>query len=179
MHPRNTGAHHVTLFALDHAAAELLARDAPEFAHANALVLTPHVTTAVAIAQGTARMLHAGAAVMPWVGYLALEGSMRRAVGTCGFKGAPAADRSVEIAYFTFPGEEGRGVATAMAEGLLRIARASARQVAVVRAHTLPGRSASCRVLEKVGFVHLGSIVEPEDGLVWRWEQPVSHDGAE
>jgi ribosomal-protein-alanine N-acetyltransferase len=164
----------ITLFALDHAAAERLASDAPRFAQAHALVLAPHEVTVVAIADGTARLLSAGGAVMPWVGYLALDGPMRRVVGTCGFKGAPDADRAVEIAYFTFSGEEGRGVATAMAEALVRVARASA-QVSVVRAHTLPEHNASCRVLVKVGFEHAGSIMDPEDGPVWRWEQPVPH----
>jgi RimJ/RimL family protein N-acetyltransferase len=164
----------ITLFALDHAAAEQLASDAPAFAQAHTLVLAPHEATVVAIADGTARMLSAAGAVRPWVGYLALDGPMRRVVGTCGFKGAPDTDRAVEIAYFTFPGEEGRGVATAMAEALLRIARASARQVSVVRAHTLAERNASCRVLEKVGFEQAGSITDPEDGPVWRWEQSVA-----
>ena len=169
----------ITLLALDHAAAERLASDAPAFAQAHALVLAPHEATVVAIADGTARLLSAGGAVMPWVGYLALDGPMRRVVGTCGFKGAPDADGAVEIAYFTFSGEEGRGVATAMAEALVRVARASAQQVAVVRAHTLAERNASCRVLEKVGFEHAGSIMDPEDGLVWRWEQPVPHHDAD
>jgi RimJ/RimL family protein N-acetyltransferase len=90
-----------------------------------------------------------------------------------------AAERGVEIAYFTPPGEEGRGVATAMAEALLRVSRAATPQVAVVRAHTLPERNASCRVLEKAGFAHAGSIVDSEDGPVWRWEQRFSHEGAE
>jgi ribosomal-protein-alanine N-acetyltransferase len=167
----------ITLFALDHAAAEQLASDAPAFAQTHALMLAPHEGTIVAIADGTARMLSATGAVMPWVGYLALDGSTRRVVGTCGFKGAPDADRAVEIAYFTFSGEEGRGVATAMAEALVRVARSSARQVSVVCAHTLAERNASCRVLEKVGFEHAGSIVDPEDGPVWRWEQAVTNDG--
>ena len=167
----------ITLFALDHAAAEQLASDASAFAQTHALVLAPHEATVVAIADGTARMLSATRAVMPWVGYLALDGPMRRVVGSCGFKGAPDADGAVEIAYFAFSGEEGRGVATAMADALVRMARASARQVAVVRAHTLAERNASCRVLEKVGFEHAGSIMDPEDGPVWRWEQPVPHDG--
>jgi hypothetical protein len=40
-----------------------------------------------------------------------------------------------------------------------------------VRAHTLPERNASVRILEKLGFAHLGQIVDPEDGPVWRWER--------
>jgi len=30
-----------------------------------------------------------------------------------------------------------------------------------------------------VGFEHAGSIMDPEDGLVWRWEQPVPHHDAD
>ena len=40
-----------------------------------------------------------------------------------------------------------------------------------VRAHTLPQPSASTRVLTKCGFRHIGAVIDPEDGLVWRWEK--------
>lgn len=163
----------ITLFVLDHAAAGSLAGDPAAFVTRHGLVLAPHEPTAVAIAADTARFLASGAAPAPWGGYLALEGQMRRVVGTCGFKGAPDADGAAEIAYFTFPGEEGRGVATAMAVALVDVARASGPEVAIVRAHTLPERSASCRVLEKAGFQHAGDVIDPEDGPVWRWERLV------
>jgi ribosomal-protein-alanine N-acetyltransferase len=39
-----------------------------------------------------------------------------------------------------------------------------------VRAHTLPDGVASQRVLEKSGFTKTSEVVEPEDGLVWRFE---------
>ena len=167
----------ISLLALDQAAAEQLASDSPAFSHGHRLVLAPHESTVVTIADATARMLSASGVTLPWVGYLALDGSLRRVVGTCGFKGSPDADGAVEIAYFTFPGEEGRGVATAMAGALVRVARAAPQQVAVVRAHTLAERNASCRVLEKVGFKHAGSLVDPEDGPVWRWERRVLWEG--
>lgn len=48
-------------------------------------------------------------------------GKIGVAVGTCGFKSSPDQGR-VEIAYFTFPDFEGRGLATAMAGELLAIA---------------------------------------------------------
>jgi [ribosomal protein S5]-alanine N-acetyltransferase len=44
--------------------------------------------------------------------------------------------------------------------------------VRIVRAHTLPERNASTRVLEKCGFEFTGEVVDPEDGPVWRWERP-------
>lgn len=163
----------ITLFALDHAAAESLAGDPAAFAGRHRLSLAPNEPTAASIGAATARFLSAGAAPSPWGAYLALEGPTRRVVGTCGFKGGPDADGAVEIAYFTFPGEEGRGVATAMATALVRVAGAGGPGVAVARAHTLPERNASCRVLERAGFRHAASVIDPEDGPVWRWERPV------
>jgi len=99
----------------------------------------------------------------PWICYLALAGGTP--VGTCGFK-SPPRDGRVEIAYFTFPGAEGRGVATAMAAALVAIAKPFP---VVVAAQTLPERNASHRVLEKLGFEHVETVLHPEDGLVWEW----------
>ncbi len=107
--------------------------------------------------------------VRPWVGYLAEEAG--QVVGTCAFK-APLQGGRVEIAYFTFPEFEGRGYATTMAAALVALARDSG-EVAAVRAHTLPERNASARVLTKLGFTLLGEVEEPEDGTVWRWERQV------
>lgn len=167
----------ITLFALDHDAAASLAGGAAAFAGRHTIALAPHEPTVVAIAAATARFLAVGGAPAPWGGYLALEGPTRRVVGTCGFKGGPDADGAVEIAYFTFPGEEGRGVATAMAAALVRLASAGVAGVAVVRAHTLQERNASCRVLEKAAFRQTGDLTDPEDGPVWRWECPIGGGG--
>jgi RimJ/RimL family protein N-acetyltransferase len=97
-------------------------------------------------------------------------------VGTCAFKGPPDGQGEVEVAYFTFPTHEGRGYATAMARALCDRAAASAG-VRCVRAHTLPERNASVRVLEKLGFRRAGDVQDPEDGPVWRWEWPVPPGG--
>jgi RimJ/RimL family protein N-acetyltransferase len=32
--------------------------------------------------------------------------------------------------------------------------------------------NASARVLAKCGFRRVGEVIDPEDGLVWRWEKP-------
>lgn len=77
---------------------------------------------------------------------------------------------AVEIAYFTFPSYEGRGYATAMAN-LLTVGAGAAPAARTVRAHTLPERNTSVRILEKLGFAHLGQVIDPEDGPVWRWER--------
>jgi RimJ/RimL family protein N-acetyltransferase len=102
----------------------------------------------------------------PWICYVAVTSGI--VVGTCGFKSPPIHGR-VEIAYFTFPGYEGKGVATQMARQLLRIAR-DAQQDLVVTAQTLPERNASHRVLEKLGFTCSGPLQHPEDGTVLEWQ---------
>jgi len=114
----------------------------------------------------TVAMLAADPRPAPWGSYIAYEGEA--AVGLCAFKAAPAADGSVEIAYFTFPAFEGRGHATAMAGALARIA--SDAGAALVLAHTLPEENASSRALRRNGFALAGDVVDPEDGPVWRWE---------
>jgi len=44
-------------------------------------------------------------------------------------------------------------------------------RVEVVRAHTLPTTNASTRVPAKCGFEHVDSVVDLDDGPVWRWER--------
>ncbi|MBC7841379.1 MAG: GNAT family N-acetyltransferase [Gemmatimonadaceae bacterium] len=164
----------ITLLALDRSAAERLAGDADAFAQRHGLTLAPHESTLVSIAEATMQMLAAGGATIPWVGYLGLDGVSRHVVGTAGFKSAPDAMGVVEIAYFTLPGHEGCGVATAMAVALVQLAVDAGSAVAVVIAHTLAERNASCRVLEKAGFQQTGTVIDPEDGAVWRWERAIS-----
>lgn len=77
-------------------------------------------------------------------------------------------DGRVEIAYFTFPASQARGVATAMAAALVGIARRHDPSISVA-AQTLPERNASHRILEKLGFRHIDTIEHPEDGVVWEW----------
>jgi ribosomal-protein-alanine N-acetyltransferase len=101
------------------------------------------------------------------LGYLVVEGGSQQLAGTCSFKGPPA-DGVVEIAYYTFAGFEGRGIATAMARFLLDQAAAMAGVTKVI-AHTLPENNASTRILEKLGMTLAG--LGEEDGVtVWRWE---------
>ena len=109
-------------------------------------------------------------AVDPWVlGFTLFDRSTGGAIGTCGFKGPPDADGMVEIAYGVTPGQQNRGYATEAAAALVTFAFSSGR-VRIVRAHTIAGENASTRVLAKCGFRSAGQVVDPEDGLVWRWE---------
>jgi ribosomal-protein-alanine N-acetyltransferase len=103
----------------------------------------------------------------PWIGYLA-EDETSGIVGSCGYKG-DCRDGLVEIAYFSFPGFEGRGFATEMAR-LLNDMAWSRREVRIICAHTLQEENASARILRRLGFTWVGTVDDPEDGLIWRWE---------
>ena len=110
----------------------------------------------------------------PWRhGFFIVDRDSNQVVGTAGFKGPPDNEGVVEIAYGVAPDYQGRGFATEAAHALVEFALANPA-VATVRAHTLPGANASTRVLSKNGFRHLGEVIDPEDGRVWRWELPRS-----
>lgn len=118
-----------------------------------------------AVVESNVQMYSGGGATPPWIGYLAFEG--QTCVGTCAFKSAPVKG-AVEIAYFTFPGHESRGVATAMAHQLVEIAVTAAPEVKIT-AQTMPAEGASTRILRRNGFVFHRALQHPEDGPVWEW----------
>jgi RimJ/RimL family protein N-acetyltransferase len=110
----------------------------------------------------------------PWtLGFSLVHRDSDTVVGSAGFKGPPDADGVVEISYGVNPDHQGKGYATEAAQALTAYAFSSG-QVLVVRAHTLPEPNASTRVLAKCGFRHVGEVIDPEDGLVWRWEKGVA-----
>lgn len=102
----------------------------------------------------------------PWCDYLAFEGE--RPVGSGGFKTPPDDDGCAEIGYISFIAERGRGVATAIAEALVQIGRSEGLRC--MSAHTLPEENASTAVLRRNGFARVGTVEDPEDGEIWRWE---------
>ena len=115
--------------------------------------------------------LRASAAASPWThGFSMVERAGGAVVGSCGYKGPPGPDGVVEIAYGVEPSHQRRGYATEAARALVALAFDD-RSVRLVRAHTKPGNGASDRVLARCGFVHVGEVVDPEDGLVCRWER--------
>ena len=164
----------VELLSLNQTEWRMLGDEPAVFAGRRDLVLGDQVGTLREVGAATAAFLaRVGDETRgwPWWGcFLAMDPGSRLVVGTCAFKGPPDADGAVEIAYFTFPVYEGRGYATAMA-ALLTSRAGAAPPARTVRAHTLRERNASVRILEKLGFAHLGEIVDPEDGPVWRWER--------
>ena len=107
-----------------------------------------------------------------WGGYLAIDDTTNEVIGSCAFKAPPTLDGVTEIAYFTYPGFEGRGYATLMARRLVELATTSSHVRRVI-ANTLPERNASTSVLEKVGMQFVGEVIDPDDGRVWRWEMQV------
>ena len=116
-------------------------------------------------------LLHGSTSPDPWThGFSLVLRDSDTVVGKAGFKGPPAADGVVEIAYGLSPDYQGKGYATEAAEALTAYAFSSGK-VRVVRAHTLPESNASGRVLTKCGFRRVGEVIDPEDGLVWRWEK--------
>lgn len=104
-----------------------------------------------------------------WGGYVVVDEHTLEVVGSCAFKAPPTGDGTVEIAYFTYPGFEGRGYATAMATRLIALASDS-NAVRRIIAHTLPETSASTAILAKVGMTLTGEVDDPGDGKVWRWQ---------
>ena len=115
---------------------------------------------------------HASTEGDPWVhGFRVVHRDSGVVMGACMFKGPPI-DGVVEIAYGIDPGHQGKGYATEAARALVAYAFSSG-QVRLVRAHTLPDAPASKRVLAKCGFRHVGEVIDPDDGLVWRFERGI------
>ena len=116
-------------------------------------------------------LLDGSTAVDLWIhGFRMVHRAGGNVVGKCGFKGPPGADGVVEIAYGVDPEHQGKGYATEAAAALTSYAFENGL-VRVVRAHTAPEPNASTRVLAKCGFHRVGEVIDPEDGLVWRWER--------
>ena len=106
----------------------------------------------------------------PWrLGYGVIDKASRTVIGGASFKGPPDANGMVEIAYGIVPSFEGRGYATEAARALVEYAQRDDKVQQII-AHTLPEANASTRVLRKCGFAFAGEVMDPEDGLVWRWE---------
>ncbi len=107
----------------------------------------------------------------PWRhGFFVVHREGGSVIGSAGFKGPPDSTGMVEVAYGIVPSFQGRGYATEVAAAIVAFAFSSGK-VRLVRAHTLPEANASTRVLLKCGFRHVGTVVDPDDGPVWRWER--------
>jgi RimJ/RimL family protein N-acetyltransferase len=91
-------------------------------------------------------------------------------VGLCGFKELPK-HGSVEIGFGIARACRGRDHATQAVAQLL-IEAAADPEIDEVTAQTATGNSASQRVLQKNGFMKVGTRDDPEDGELIMWRRP-------
>jgi [ribosomal protein S5]-alanine N-acetyltransferase len=89
------------------------------------------------------------------------------AVGSAAFMGEPVNGR-IEVGYGVAPVYAGRGFATAGVRLMVEQAL-SQPEVEEVYAETAIGNIASKRVMQKIGFTHIGQRESEHDGRVDQW----------
>ncbi|MCB9013467.1 MAG: GNAT family N-acetyltransferase [Bacteroidales bacterium] len=104
-----------------------------------------------------------------WWTYFPIHRMTNMLIGSGGYKGKPDKKGVVEIGYEITPLFRGKGLATEMAEALVKNAF-TYPDVRMVIAHTLAKENASTHILQKLGFRKVKEFEDPEDGVVWRWE---------
>ena len=102
---------------------------------------------------------------LPWVAYLILQ--QNQVVGLGSFKGQPK-DGKVEIAYWTFNGFEGQGIASFACKELITISQKADPKV-IITATTAPEHNASTKILENNEFVFTEIVQDEEIGDAWLW----------
>jgi len=107
-----------------------------------------------------------------WWNYLIIHREDARLVGSCGFKGPPEPNGSVEIGYEIADAYQGQGLATESARALTEWA---VRQSGVknVVACTLAEENASVRILRKLGYQFVCEKIDIEDGSIWEFSLAV------
>jgi ribosomal-protein-alanine N-acetyltransferase len=106
----------------------------------------------------------------PWIcGFDIVRSEDQASVGSCAFK-SPPENGLVEIAYGIEDAYQRQGFATEAAVALTEFALAD-KDVRTVCAHTKQDNIASIKVLEKAGFTAKGTVIDPEDGEVLRYER--------
>ncbi|MBL0340075.1 MAG: GNAT family N-acetyltransferase [Bacteroidetes bacterium] len=103
-----------------------------------------------------------------WWTYLPIHKNDNKLIGSCGYKGKPTNDGTVELGYEIAPDYRNRGLATEMTLALIENALKDER-IKSILAHTLPQENPSTAVLKKCGFVKESELNDPDDGLIWRW----------
>ena len=104
-----------------------------------------------------------------WFTYLHILKEGKILNGTCGFKGPPCENGSVELGYEVAAQNRNLGFATEITKALIGFAF-SHSEVKKIIAHTLAEKNSSGRVLTKNGFTKTAEVEDAEDGLIWRWE---------
>jgi [ribosomal protein S5]-alanine N-acetyltransferase len=131
------------------------------------------------------RMEHIDPSLHPWYTYfLLVRTADRRALGVCGFKGAPTLFGSVELGYAIHEDFRGNGYMTEAVSGLVEWAftHDSCRQVT---AETLRNNLASQRVLQKAGLTLERSAehmlywkIDRQEWQAQRLNQTIDHSSA-
>lgn len=103
-----------------------------------------------------------------WGSFFIVHKADRRLLGTCGYKGAPDDEGTVEIGYEIEASYRQQGLATETAQGLLDFALQH-EEVKKIIAHTLAHENPSVSVLKKLGFQFVEALIDPEDGDIWKW----------
>jgi len=109
-----------------------------------------------------------GAGALQWGSSFFMVNAPLTLVGIGGFKGAPSAEGFVEVGYSLAPAYRGRGLATSAVRELI-VRAFAAPEVHAVDATTLAEGNPSTRVLERIGFVRIGTREEHEVGPLWQW----------
>lgn len=91
-------------------------------------------------------------------------GTPREAIGHLNFHGGPGDDGQVEVGYALLPGARGRGYAIEAVRAAFDWATAT-HGVRRFRATVAPDNERSRNLIAKLGFVHTGEQMDPEDGL--------------
>jgi [ribosomal protein S5]-alanine N-acetyltransferase len=106
----------------------------------------------------------------PWICYFVKKNGML--IGSGGIKGKPK-NETIEIGYGTFEEYRHQGIGTEICKELIDISLKEDPNVRIT-ARTLPEMNHSAKILAKNNFIFIGTVQDPEDGLVWEWEYKTS-----
>ena len=111
---------------------ERVAADPEVFANEHQLAVGAQRDLLRGVAEQTLALFQrTGVTTQPWSGFLSVDREHNTIVGTCCFVAPPDDEGVVEIAYFTFPGFEGRGVARDDTEAVRLYRQAAAQGLAM------------------------------------------------
>jgi [ribosomal protein S5]-alanine N-acetyltransferase len=103
-----------------------------------------------------------------WGSFFTIHKADRQLLGTCGYKGGPTEEATVEIGYEIEARYRQQGLASEAAKGLIDFALQHA-DIKKVMAHTLAHDNPSVSVLKKLGFQFAQELNDPDDGDIWQW----------
>jgi ribosomal-protein-alanine N-acetyltransferase len=104
-----------------------------------------------------------------WWTYFPIHKKDNKLIGSGGYKGKPTPEGTVELGYEIAPNYRNQGLATEMTKALIENALKDKRVKNII-AHTLGHENPSTTVLQKCGFVKVNELIDPDEGLVWKWE---------